>query len=157
MGAGRLRWLRDRLLQRSEKQRNELQLLLPPQTAWAVYGMAYMWFALCIYFILLHGLRFTPSMEAASVIASVVSIVQELLIQQVLGLVFNTAFRQLFVPTVTRTVVPVQEGQGPVSVQDIGDPTHPQARMRRVRRGSQSDASSQRTGAASFAGVGPGS
>lgn len=153
----RLRWLRDRLLQRSEKQRNELQLLLPPQTAWAVYGMAYMWFALCIYFILLHGLRFTPSMEAAWVIASVVSIVQELLIQQVLGLVFNTAFRQLFVPTVTRTVVPVQEGQGPVSVQDIGDPTHPQARMRRVRRGSQSDASSQRTGAASFAGVGPGS
>ena len=36
---------------------------------------------LCCYLILLHGLRFTPDLEAAWVIASVVSALQELLIQ----------------------------------------------------------------------------
>lgn len=130
----RLRWLRDRLLSRSEDRRNELQLLLPPKVAYAVYAMAYMWFALCFYLIMIHGLKFNASMEAAWVIASVVSVVQELLIHQLLGLVFNSAFRQLFIPTMTRTLVPIKSGDALPSSKDFDDPSHPLSRMKAVRK-----------------------
>ena len=130
----RLRWLRDRLLSRSEDRRNELQLLLPPKVAYAVYAMAYMWFALCFYLIMIHGLHFNPSMEVAWIIASVVSVVQELLIHQLLGLVFNSAFRQLFIPTMTRTLVPIKSGDALPTSDALNDPTHPLARMVSVRK-----------------------
>ena len=130
----RLRWLRDRLLSRSEDRRNELQLLLPPKVAYGVYIMAYMWFGLCFYLIMIHGLRFNRSMEVAWIIASVVSVVQELLIHQLLGLVFNSAFRQLFIPTVTRTLVPIKSGDALPTAEAFNDPTHPLARMKAVRK-----------------------
>lgn len=130
----RLRWLRDRLLTRSEDRRNELQLLLPPKVAYAVYAMAYMWFALCFYLIMIHGLHFNPSMEVAWIIASVVSVVQELLIHQLLGLVFNSAFRQLFIPTMTRTLVPIKSGDALPTADEFNDPTHPLATMKVVRK-----------------------
>lgn len=134
LAENRLRWLRDRLLTRSEDRRNELQLLLPPKVALAVYAMAYMWFGLCFYLIMLHGLRFNPSMEVAWIVASVVSIVQELLIHQLLGLVFNSAFRQLFIPTMTRTLVPIKAGDKLPDASALNDPMHPIARMKTVRK-----------------------
>ena len=130
----RLRWLRDRLLSRSEDRRNELQLLLPPKVAYAVYAMAYLWFGLCFYLIMIHGLRFHPSYEVAWIVASVVSVVQELLIHQLLGLVFNSAFRQLFVPSMTRTLVPIKSGDKLPEVTSFNDPTHPLARMKAIRK-----------------------
>jgi hypothetical protein len=87
----------------------------------------------CFYLILLHGLRFSPELEAAWVIASVVAALQELLVQQVVGLALSAAFRQLFVPAVTRNIVPVREGAPPAATTEI-DPSHPVARMRRVPR-----------------------
>ena len=133
----RLRWLRDRLLTRSEDRRNELQLLLPPKVAYGVYAMAYMWFGLCFYLIMIHGLHFNPSMEVAWIIASVVSVVQELLIHQLLGLVFNSAFRQLFIPTITRTLVPITSGDALPTTDAFNDPTHPLSRMKSVRKPQQ--------------------
>jgi hypothetical protein len=134
LAENRLRWLRDRLLSRSEDRRNELQLLLPPKVAYAVYAMSYMWFGLCFYLIMIHGLHFNSNMEAAWLIASVVSIVQELLIHQLLGLVFNSAFRQLFIPTLTRTLVPVKSGDALPTSAALNDPTHPLSRMKSVRK-----------------------
>ena len=79
----RLRWLRERLLAREDGRRNELLLLLPPQAAYGVYAVALLWMVVCCYLILLHGLQFTPELELAWVIASVVAALQELLVQQV--------------------------------------------------------------------------
>ncbi|KAJ1484306.1 hypothetical protein T484DRAFT_2519939 [Baffinella frigidus] len=70
----RMLWLRTRLMNRQRK--NELQLLLPPQAANAVYAVAYMFFALCIYLILVHGLKFNGQLEVAWIIASLVAIIQ---------------------------------------------------------------------------------
>jgi hypothetical protein len=129
----RLRWLRERLLSREDRRRNELLLLLPPPAAYGVYAVAGLWMLACFYLILLHGLRFSPELEAAWVIASVVAALQELLVQQVVGLALSAAFRQLFVPAVTRNIVPVREGAPPAATTEI-DPSHPVARMRRVPR-----------------------
>lgn len=52
---------------------------------------------------------------------------------QVLGLALSAAFRQLFVPAITRNIVPLREGAPPVAVSDI-DPAHPRARMRHAAR-----------------------
>jgi hypothetical protein len=70
----------------------------------------------------------------AWIIASVVSVVQELLIHQLLGLVFNSAFRQLFIPTVTRTLVPIKSGDALPTAEAFNDPTHPLARMKAVHK-----------------------
>jgi hypothetical protein len=129
----RLRWLRERLLSREDRRRNELLLLLPPPAAYGVYAVAGLWMLACFYLILLHGLRFSPELEAAWVIASVVAALQELLVQQVVGLALSAAFRQLFVPAVTRNIVPVREGAPPAATSEI-DPAHPVARLRRVPR-----------------------
>jgi hypothetical protein len=70
-------------LAREDSRRNELLLLLPPPAAYGVYTVAGLWMGVCFYLIMLHGLRFSPELEVAWVIASVVAALQELLIQQV--------------------------------------------------------------------------
>jgi hypothetical protein len=60
-----------RLLAYQNRRRNELQLLLPPPTAYGVYAISYLFIALCFYMILLHGLKFSPSLELAWIIASI--------------------------------------------------------------------------------------
>jgi hypothetical protein len=133
----RLRWLRERLLAREDSRRNELLLLLPPAAAIGVYIVAGLWMLVCCYLILLHGLRFTLDLEVAWVVASVVSALQELLVQQVVGIALSSAFRQLFVPAITRNTVPFREGAAaaPAAI----DPRHPRARLRRVPRAAGSD------------------
>jgi hypothetical protein len=133
----RLRWLRDRLLAHQNRRRNELQLLLPPKVSYGVYAIGWLFIALCFYMIILHGLKFSEALEVAWMIATVVSIVQELLIQQMMGLAFRSAFRQLFIPSVTRTFVATEEGSGLARVSEMGDPTHPQARLKKVKKPRQ--------------------
>jgi hypothetical protein len=93
-----------------------------------------MFYALCFYLILVHGLKFNGELEVAWVIASLVAITQELLVHQVLALVFSSTLRQLIVPSITKTFLPTADNQGLASVAELGDPTHPQALKRRVRK-----------------------
>lgn len=137
MQQNRLKWLRDHLLAQQSRRRNELKLLLPPKLAYGVYAIGWLFIGLCFYMIILHGLKFSEALELAWMIASFVSVVQELLIQQVMGLAFRSAFRQLFIPTVTKTLVEVEEGKGMARVSEMADPTHPQARMKKVKRPRQ--------------------
>ena len=105
-----------------DRTRNDLQLLLPPRTSYCVYAIGWLFITLCFYLINLHGLKFSRNLELAWVIASVVGVLQELLIQQTLSVAFQSAFRQLFVTSVAKTLVSVDAN----GMALVGDPSHPQ-------------------------------
>ena len=101
----RLDWLRKQLLDKSQARLNDLQLLLPPKFSVAVYILAMLWMLLCSYFIVIHGIRFSPQMEEAWLVAFVVSVIQDILIQQVLVIVFKSTFQKVLLPAALKNVV----------------------------------------------------
>eukprot|EP00960_Hanusia_phi_P061878 764965-Hanusia_phi.AAC.2 len=101
----RLDWLRKQLLNKSQARVNDLQLLLPPNFSIAVYILAVLWMLLCSYFIVIHGIRFSAQMEEAWLVAFVVSIIQDILIQQVLVIVFKSTFQKVLLPAALKNVV----------------------------------------------------